>query len=1011
MTRTLLFFLALAIAAATGWSIEPQAYQAARSAQAYRARGEAVAPAPDGAYYCEAEEFRVRAAGWQARPWGENYYANMGGNTFLSRKAFLGAPEQVKRETRATLNVNVREPGRYLVLARYEAAYRFETQFTLRIEQDGREVFRRQYGARSNVKVWGRDGRPKLQPEIAWTWGAVENIVWEGHDAFAELKAGKVVVTLIAGKQPEPAAKRNVDLIMLTRDEAGVKMRIEKEHYLPLDGLLTQAGDVFLRVTNPGEKAATVTAGIMKEHSPYWVHLRTWKPVPVTAEAGKTSEWVDVGGTLDTLNDGQWTLTATAPCRVEVGVKNANGRVAPLRSLEINGKLTLVALADFRYTRRLRTPEELQEELMAYLRGLNVPGKPPTLTPVYQYTFDPGVSPRWDANTGEFKALFGLTDTNLQGGYVDWRGQTPAQLKATCEKLTPEQRAAIRVVSLGDEIGLPSPGKAAADAEFVPYLQAQGLAPAEFGAADWGAVAYSPDTKLKETNPALFYWSQRFRYHYGIRQMKALTDVLREYLPNAGIGANFSPHHGPNHSYLGHTYQWVTCFREGGFTLPWGEDWAWQVPIATPQINGLNLDLFRAGLRGTGRRDIIYYVMAHDPGLPPAMWKRMFYNALAHGATIFDLFEFRPVWAAYTENYVNGKETYKTVLLTLRELAQFEDIVQTGRLYPAEVGLWFSETADIWDDNTPPFGAAKRSLYAAILQQGVPLDVVVEGDDLEQYKVIYLTDRHVSLAASRLLAKWVQNGGRLFATAGAGMYDEYHRPNTVLQELMGVKVTEIVAPPESQVNYVKQDLPFAKPVETVGWLDNVRPGDVMNDERMSFSERFTPAYGNISRITARQEEAFGFFADKSPALVYHSNENGAILYCAFLPSLSYFAPAIPRRPVDRTVTEDGMCHFLPTRVDTGAGHLIANPLSTVTPPVICSNRLVETTLIEAKTGTAVVLNNWSGKPVKGLTVQLNVPAPANQVSLASGRPVQVKQEPWGSIYTLDLDVADALILR
>jgi len=30
---------------------------------------------------------------------------------------------------------------------------------------------------------------------------------------------------------------------------------------------------------------------------------------------------------------------------------------------------------------------------------------------------------------------------------------------------------------------------------------------------------------------------------------------------------------------------WVTLFREGGMTLPWSEDYAWQVPIGTQQMN------------------------------------------------------------------------------------------------------------------------------------------------------------------------------------------------------------------------------------------------------------------------------------------------------------------------------------------------------------------------------------------------------------------------------------------
>ena len=113
----------------------------------------------------------------------------------------------------------------------------------------------RLYGARKNVKIWPFGER--LKTEVSWTWGAVENVVWEGHDAFVNLQAGPATISLVAGNQAEPAARRNVDLVMLTTDVEEVHARIEKEKYLPLDGLLTQSGDVWLRVTNRGREPLT----------------------------------------------------------------------------------------------------------------------------------------------------------------------------------------------------------------------------------------------------------------------------------------------------------------------------------------------------------------------------------------------------------------------------------------------------------------------------------------------------------------------------------------------------------------------------------------------------------------------------------------------------------------------------------------------------------------------------------------------------------------------------------
>ncbi len=124
----------------------------------------------------------------------------------------------------------------------------------------------RLYGARKNLKIWPFS--QKLKTEVAWDWGASENVVWEGHDAFVDLQPGVATITLAADKQSEPAAKRNVDLVMLTTDVEQVRMRIEKESYLPLDGLLTQSGDVFLRHQRLGRQGQDRRASIPGRHLP-----------------------------------------------------------------------------------------------------------------------------------------------------------------------------------------------------------------------------------------------------------------------------------------------------------------------------------------------------------------------------------------------------------------------------------------------------------------------------------------------------------------------------------------------------------------------------------------------------------------------------------------------------------------------------------------------------------------------------------------------------------------------
>ena len=59
----------------------------------------------------------------------------------------------------------------------------------------------------------------------------------------------------------------------------------------------------------------------------------------------------------------------------------------------------------------------------------------------------------------------------------------------------------------------------------------------------------------------------------------------------------------------------------------------------------------------------------------------------------------------------------------------------------------------------------------------------------------------------------------------------------------------------------------------------------------------------------------------------------------------------------------------------------------------------------------IPLVNWTPKSLKQVLVKVHFPVPTQTVTLASGRPVQVERNGKMTIFTLDLDVADALILR
>jgi len=985
----------------------------AKAAQAFRAAKQAVQPVSENTIVCEAEEFQSDRPGWQAKPFGTNYFAATFANAFLSRQAYLGAPEQCD-DAAASILVQVPKTGKYLALIRYECCYRFETQFRLKVEQGGQVKLDRLYGARDNVKIWAF--RNKLKKEVAWPWGAGENVVWEGHDAYVDLTEGPAKLTLSAGKQPTPAAQRNVDLVMLTSDLAQVEMRIEKENYLPLDGMLTQAGDVYVKVHNAkdgGDLALTLPAGT--EHSPYWIHLRTWKPKTIAAKPGESTDWIEVGSLLDTLSDGQWNLTAKSKGAVkfdlEFGLKNADGKIETIRRFkDVSGNVSLAYDGATRYSHRIRLADEVLYDLVNYLKKYPVKGAAPKRTLIYGYTFGPKAGDaKYTAALNDFMKLMGATamgrneveDVNASGlvkGYIDVRSVPTPKLEDYCKKLQAEGRAdKIAVVSLGDEIGLAKPSPKD-HAGFRAWLKSQNVKPSDVDPVagdDLEKVMYSPDPKATKDKPGLYYYSQIYSFRFGIKNLKDRTDILKKYLPNAGIGANFSPHH--HHMYLGDTHHWISVFREDGMTMPWGEDYIFQVPVGSQQMNFIMVDMFRAAIRNKPGAKIHYYVMAHAPNNTPKSWRRQFYGDLGHGAKVINLFEFRPVQHAYTENHVNAPAMYQEVRKSFHELGTFEDIIQDGTVRAADVGLWCSETADVWRNHRSPFDAAKRCLYSAIRHQQVPLDFVVDGDDLKPYKVLFLCDANVSRAGAKAISDWVKAGGRLVATAGAGMFDELNQPNKVLRELLGVDQKALEDAPGEPIVFEKQDLPFAKPLDTVTMLAD---------------KATIPAYGVRSVVKTNPSATIvGKFSDGSPALTVREAGKGVASYCAFLPGLSYFAPAMPKRPMDRGATDESMTHFLAHDFDAKASALIGD-LVHVKGPVRCEGKtLVESCIVQAKNGVVIPLINWHPEAAKGLKVTIDLSAPTKNVSLASGSPVTIKRQDGKLVCTLDLEVADALILR
>jgi len=1009
----------------------------------------------------EAETFRVVQGDWRVGKWGENYFCAGWANTFLSRQAFLGAPEQGEVSV-AVAEVNIPQAGRYHVLVRYELPYGYSAEFGVRLEQGGRTVFERFYGRRENPKVWPF-GRGQ-QAMVWYPWGGGDNIVWEGVEAQVELRAGPARLMLTKGPQPEPAARRNLDLVLLTSDSADLEERLKKERYLPFDGLLTQRGDLFLRLTNTDREPVLVKLEVT-EHCPYWVHLRRWPrrsplgrdgvcsqdrpPKEEWLPPGASTPWVEIGSRLDSLNENTLRLTTLHPpesvssgCRLRVEwgtpTKGNELRVSKVVQIEQPDDPTAVFAVpgNVRLGGEILTREEVLERLLAFVRSLPRRGRVPTKIPVWGFLSgtssgmrQPGRLPGRAGELALDLALaLGANTLNDEPGAnrpdlvqtrrlprrrttLVRRSGTPEQLRQWAEQLRREGRIDyVRAVKLGDEISLPGLQKSPqTDAAFRNWLQAQGLTPGDVGATDWSTVEL--EFEGREANPRLWWYSHQFRIERGIAALQAQTKAIEAaFPPGVLVGANYSPH--PYYWPREETY--VRVFKRGAMTLPWLEDYVWGIPELSVQVVGYITDALRCGAKYHDL-PIKWYIMPHSPPNTPGDFRRSFFTALGHGAKLFNLYCVDPIVLAYTENYVRHQDLamWRAIYEVLHELGAVEEVVYPARLRPARVALLISGTTDLWDE-TPAYNQERKCLYYALRQGQIAVDFLSEDDCVEgwldRYRVLYLCADHLRSDAARAICTWVRRGGTLFSVAGGGLENEFGAPNPGLAEVYGV--VEQSLEKRNTLLMTKQHLPRLSPLDTVTFRF---PGErrTRTFPALAFRQRLRLASARGPADASPPPSVWGTFADGSPAVVFNRYGRGTALLVATFPGAAYVRPAIPLRPWDRSPSPGAMCHFLPTDFDRAVHRLLLYPvgLAGVQGDVVTSDPLVEACLLEGKAGTAVVLVNYRPRPCPRLRVTIRQPRPFHRVESArQGRLAYVRGEETVTV-TLPLEVTDVVLLR
>jgi hypothetical protein len=750
-------------------------------------------------------------------------------------------------------------------------------------------------------------------------------------------------------------------------------------------------------------------------------------------QPGDTSGWVPMGHILDALHNSHWHPTALYRGKadglyleLEFAVPDGNGGLKPVKKTTVRAKGNDLAPATFEmpgnvapneglvkalkerwWLPEIRTQKEALDWLNSEVAKFPKKGAPPQRFLVYGLLGFGGASSGFPEARRLAEALGDNTTFGQAGKKRELVAHWPDPKIDAIKKMEAARKGGFQdlyIVSYGDEIHLPP--VPLTDAELGAWLAARGV---KYD----GTVKFVSD----KTQP-LYYYSQIAAKEKGGRAFAEGT----AYYKSKGVltGANYSPHA----NYLVGELDYVRTFKLRAMSMPWAEDYVWQIPEFSVQVTGY----LTSGLRAGAKYDdlpIHLYVMPHSPGNTPRDFRLSFYTAVAHGTKMVNYFCASPLAVGATENYVATDDLamWRQVHACTHEAGAFEDYVVDGKVRPGQVGLLLSSVDDVMTGaNNFSFAMhnnERKAVYYALRHAQVPVDFLSEDDVTEgrakDYRVIYVTQQWMRSKAAEALAKWVQDGGTLVALCGGGFLDEFGKPNPAVAALYGVKAQQLTTDPQLVGKYLlhdntpfltKQDLPPYQPIDKVQW------------GRGDGAVSGVPVIVWKQQIEAGEGKVVGTYADGKPAVIEKVHGKGKAVLFGFLPGQAYLKSGLPLRPPDRGATDAAFAHFLPTAMDAKLRRALVDdflPAGFVR-PVECGETLVETTCIDTpgKDGKparlAVPLLNYTGKPIKALAVKINGLTGARAVRSVERGALTAETRDGATRVTLPLDVADMLLI-
>ncbi len=963
--------------------------------------------------FVEAETFQVSGNGWFPSPPGKV-------KTASALRTLSGATGETG--STASSQIEVVTPGTYRVWVRYLETPAFRGPFTVRLRQNGRDVA---------VKTFD------LEPRAGVKGGLCE---WSAMDG-APLEAG--FATLVLEKFDKKNCRgdgRQVDCFLLTDDP-----QLKPSHF-------AYGPQTWLRVTLGEIYDKPVYVEIFADHyrAPWYEHYSVSKAGlenglrPGRADAylrgGETTGWVNITPMIYQDSGAHLVVTvreryqiicprlkatfefASGPSEKDV-VKTFARDIAAAEEGQGVAFHVIVPpdLAKPENRDRLQTDSEIAEATGLIADRFAWPsfGKKPERFPfLVSLALEGSIKLDQKVFEREWKTLdyFGFNNRSKHVVGGGWKVKNGCYSQPDIERMKEHiARAAETFFKNGKKVedivfsmltdeptGQPLQHLAdcaSCTSAFRDWLREMSVSPTGCGVADWDAVKPVTDTN----NPALYYYSQRFRTHALGTFMGLQRTALREaYGADIPAAPNFSD----GATYVANAYlQGVDYFElldsdtQNGL---WSENWG--NGSASKQCTTYNVELMRSAALKRGQT-LGHHLIAYA-GRRPWDIKLNAVSQAARDVKVFEDFYYGPSWGGHEGGppwacsawYAKTNTWYANAELT-REFGAAEELLYPAKKVRSSVAILYSSSADIWTlGRNYAYGFDRMFTWLALTHDQVPVDFLsekaVSEDALDAYRVCYLSGPNLTRAAAVKLAEWVRRGGVLVATAGAASRDEYNRPQTVLDGVLPA---------------VRQPVEELQPfLGSGGVVDQLCPRDRVSAagvDVLSVKQDLTPKAGSV---------ILGAYSNGAPAYVSGRCKKGHVYQAGFLPGLAYMWPAlVARRELEKTVGKVNAAEIpeasavvsgeallrrsqSPWQYPGAIRALIAKPVaaSGVSLPVRCNVPLVDAVLMESEKGALVPLANYTLQPVAKLVLSVKTARRVKRVESVHAGPLEFRRRGW-----------------